>query len=137
MTPFALLIYAAGLSRREASQFLDISENSINKMSRGITSPPDGAVKELRELIVLQMIRSAETLSKIMSEADARGVLPKELYIVKPSTHEEAVGLGWPCIGAWKGYAMHLVIASPVAIDLISLEAAKALNEQDESTVIH
>ena len=100
MTPFALLCDLAGLSQREAGEFLKMSLSSVDKMRRGLRSAPPGALGELRHLIEKQERAAGEAYRLILASREA-----DEIQLGYPADDHEAQSLGWPCVGAWKAMA--------------------------------
>jgi hypothetical protein len=116
MTPAALLISLAGLSQREASEFLKVRLDTVKSWSRAnkpaLASP--GILAELRALIAKQDRAAREALKIIR----ARKPAPDEIEIGYPADDYEAKSLGWPCIGAWAGMAARVVAEIDVPVIL-------------------
>ena len=103
MTPFALLLELAGLSQREACEFLKISPSSVDKMRRGLRAAPPGVIGHLRGLIYKQERVARETLAIVCKGA------PDRIEIGFPADDHEARSLGWPCVGAWSAMAARVL----------------------------
>ena len=113
MTPFALLLDLAGLSQREAGEFLKMSPSSVDKMRRGLRSAPPGALGELRALIAEQERTAAATLELVRGEGEIM------VEIGYPADDAEARALGWPCVGAWAGMAARVTAGLETAPRLV------------------
>lgn len=46
-TEFKSALALCGFSRKEAAAFLDVSESSVDKWSRGVSDPPNGVWRDL------------------------------------------------------------------------------------------
>lgn len=123
MTPAALLIQLAGLSHREAADFLRIRLDTVKSWHRahGANGTSDGILSELRALIAQQERTAAQAIAQMAQMADiarengedAEGVLGY------PADDYEARSLGWPCVGAWRAMAARVIAAAPVRIILV------------------
>ena len=109
MTPFALLCQLAGLSQREASDYLKISPSSVDKMARGVRKPLASLLDDLRELIKDQDNAARVTLALCD---------PKEIELVYPANDAEARALGWPCVGACRAMIARVVANADVPVIL-------------------
>lgn len=114
MTPFALLCQACGLSQREAADLLDISHSSVDKMSRGIRSVPEGVLDELRALHAV-IRRASEEAFKVLSSAPTE----VEIEIGYPADDHEARALGFPCVGAWRAMCAGAIARLPQRVRLV------------------
>lgn len=110
MTPFALLLGAAGLSHREASDFLQVRLDTIHAWSSGRNNCRPAVLTELRALIQKQDRAAREAIAQI---EQARSHHPAaEIELGYPTDDHEAQGLGWPCVGAWRAMAARVVVAA-------------------------
>lgn len=124
MTPAAMMITLAGLSHREAAEFLGIRLDTVQSYFRrtGAKSAPTGMLNELRRLIALQQRAADETLTLIankMEATKAAGDVLSEIDIGFPADDYEAQALGFPCVGAWQAMAARVVAGSAVPIRLV------------------
>lgn len=113
MTPFAILRTLAGLSIREASEFLNAQEDTAKKWNRGARNAPPGVINELRGLIAKQELAASEALALI---GDGQ---PEVIELGYPSDDYEAKALGWPCAAAWGAVAARIMAGSNVTIKLV------------------
>lgn len=120
MTPAALLIQLAGLSHREAADFLRVRPDTVKSWHRavGANGTSNGILDELRALIAQQERTAAQAIAQMADIArehgkDAEGVLGY------PADDYEAQALGWPCVGAWRAMAARVIAAAPVKIVLV------------------
>jgi hypothetical protein len=116
MTPFATLVKLAGLSHREASEFLGIREQQCKDMASGRRRTPSGVIIELSGLIRRQEAAAAVALSRI-EDGDA-----ETIAIPSPANDAEAAALGWPSVGAWGAMAARVVALSTRPIDFAAAE---------------
>ncbi|MBF0325968.1 MAG: hypothetical protein HQL42_12980 [Alphaproteobacteria bacterium] len=120
MTPTALLISLAGLSHRDASEFLNIRLDTVQSYfrHRRPADARDGVKAELKKLIARQERAAAEALDLIEQQTAGRpGALDVEIGY--PADDHEAQALGFPCVGAWQAMAARVVARSPVPIRLV------------------
>lgn len=120
MTPAALLIQLAGLSHREAADFLRVRLDTVKSWHRAHSAngTSDGILSELRALIAQQERTAAQAIAMMAGiarehGADADGILGY------PTDDHEAQALGWPCVGAWRAMAARVIAAAPVKIVLV------------------
>ena len=110
MTPFALLLGAAGLSHREASDFLQVRLDTIHAWSSGRNNCRPAVLSELRDLIQKQERAAREAIAQI---EQARALDPAaEIELGYPTDDYEAENLGWPCVGAWRAMAARVLVAA-------------------------
>jgi hypothetical protein len=110
MTPFTLLLGAAGLSHREASDFLQVRLDTIHAWSSGRNNCRPAVLTELRALIQKQDRAAREAIAQI---EQVRSQHPAaEIELGYPTDDHEAQGLGWPCVGAWRAMAARVVVAA-------------------------
>jgi hypothetical protein len=116
MTPFALLLGTAGLSHREASDFLQVRLDTIHTWSSGRNNCRPAVLAELRDLIQKQERAAREAIAQI---EQVRSQHPAaEIELGYPTDDYEAKGLGWPCVGAWRAMAARVVVAAlPVRLE--------------------
>lgn len=114
MTPFALLCQACGLSQREAADLLNVSPSSVDKMSRGIRSAPEGVLAELRSLHAA-IRRASEEAFQALSSAP----VGMEIEIGYPADDHEAQALGFPCVGAWRAMCAGAIARVPHRVVLV------------------
>lgn len=125
MTPFALLLRLSGLSHREAAAFLGVSPSSIDKMARGVRSTPAGIIEDMRELIDRQAADA--TLDLIYDKVS------DEIELGYPADDHEARTLGWPCVGAWTGWAARIVAEADVPVRLVPRGSTVVTAAADEN----
>lgn len=115
MTPAALLLSLAGLSHREASDFLGVRLDTVKSWHRKInpSHASAGIIADLRLLIARQAQSADEQLALI----SASGADQVELGY--PADDHEAQTIGWPCVGAWQAMAARVVANSPVPVRLV------------------
>ena len=100
MTPFALLASLAGLSHREAAEFLNVRVDTAKSWSAGRRACPAYALDELKALIARQERAARE---------------PDAIELGYPADDAEARALGWTCVGAWRAMAARLLAVEPRA----------------------
>lgn len=125
MTPFALLCELAGLSHREAGEFLSVRLDTAKSWSAGRNPSPAGALDELKRLIGRQRQAAEAALAEIGRAANREGP-PDMIEIGYPADDAEAQGLGWPCVGAWRAMAARIVAESPLPVRLVARGATPA-----------
>lgn len=118
MTPFAVLCGLAGLSHREAGDFLGVRLDTVKSWSAGRNRTAPGAVDELRALIARQTKAADEAVAHIARLSKSHGT-PDEIEIGFPADDHEARALGWPCVGAWAAMAARVLAASDAPIRLV------------------
>lgn len=120
MTPAALLIQLAGLSHREAAEFLGVRPDTVQSWHRrrNPSAAGRGVIDDLRTLIAKQERAAAEAVAQMAKLARKHGA-PAEIEIGYPADDHEARHLGWPCVGAWRSMAARVVAASPMPIKLV------------------
>lgn len=132
MTPFAALCRLAGLSIREASEFLDVPTNTANKWAQGSRNAPPGVMGELRSLVERQETAAAEALDLIDRQRQS-GIVE----LGYPSDDHEARSLGWPCVGAWGAVAARIIAGTDAPITLVprgsTPATARAADEREIS----
>lgn len=109
MTPFASLQSLCGLANREAADFLEVTEDTVNSWRAGRRNAPEGALKELLDLwtaIDNAAAEAAEEMMGLFADQDAR---PGLIEIGYPTDDHEAQQLGFPCVGAWRQMAGRLI----------------------------
>ena len=118
MTPIALLISLAGLSQREASEFLGVRIDTVQSWHRKSNppTPRQGVIDELRALITRQEALADAALADIIMMTP----MPDMIEMGFPTDDHEAQILGWPNIGAWAGMAARIVAASPIPVSLVT-----------------
>jgi len=112
VTPFSALIRLAGLSIREASEFLNIRPDTAASYATGRRTPAPGHIDELRALIGRQARAADEALDIIDAQA------ADETELGYPADDYEAQALGWPSTGAWGAVAAR-IIAKTVRVKLV------------------
>jgi transcriptional regulator with XRE-family HTH domain len=118
MTPIAILLDLAGLSQREAAEFLKCSPSSIDKMARGVRSAPAGIIDELRTLIDRQE-EAADYFIDQLDELIAEHGAPETIELGFPADDHEAQTLGWPCVGAWSAMAARVIAQTDLPCVLV------------------
>lgn len=118
MTPFAILCAHAGLSHREAGDFLGVRLDTVKSWSAGRNRTAPGALDELRALIARQAKAADEAVAQIARLAKSHGA-PDKIEIGYPASDHEARSLGWPCVDAWAAMAARVLVASPIPISLV------------------
>jgi hypothetical protein len=113
MTPFALLASLAGLSHREAGDFLSVRPDTVQSWAIGRRECPPGPLDELRGLIARQKKAADEALQLVVQNA------PDEIELGFPAGDSEARDLGWPCVGAWGAMAARFIAACPARVRLV------------------
>jgi len=121
MTPFSALCGLAGLSLREASEFLHVPRNTINSWTTGRRSTPPGALDELQKLIHKQRSSAEDIILQIHDLAESNDT-PAEIEIGFPANEHEAKALGWPSVGAWAAMAARVIASSQHRICLVPRE---------------
>jgi hypothetical protein len=107
VTPFALLASLAGLSHREAAEFLSVRLDTAKSWASGRNGCRAEILEELRGLVQLQERAARETLALIAAgDAD-------RIELGYPADDEEARSLGWPCVGAWAAMAARVISGEP------------------------
>lgn len=134
MTPFGALAALAGLSHREAADFLAMRLDSVKSAVTGRRAAPPGAIADLAALITAQEHAARETLMEIEAAVKKHG--PVDGFdLGYPADDHEAALLGFPCVGAWGAMAARIVAASPVPIRMsprgASLPTAAAVDEHE------
>ena len=131
MTPFAALTKLAGLSIREAGEFLSVPLNTANKWAQGARGAPPGVIDELVALITRQGIAAREALAMI-----AAGDMD-EIELGYPADDHEALSLGWPCVGAWGAVSGRIIAGSKCPVRLVprgaTVATAAAADERDRN----
>ena len=120
MTPFGLLAALAGLSHREASDFLNVRPDTVQSWHRK-TYPKNaspGVIEELKSLIALQERAAAEFLNHLAELTKLNGP-PVDIELGYPTDDYEAQTLGCPCVGAWQAMAARVIAKSPVPVRLV------------------
>jgi len=117
-TPFALLVSLAGLSHREASEFLCVRLDTVRSWSSGRNNCPVGALTDLCKLILKQERSALEALVQIEALESAHGA-PDVIQLGEPVDDDDAQALGWPCVGAWRGMAARIVAKSPRRVEIV------------------
>ena len=129
MTPFALLSSLAGLSHREAAEFLGVRLDTAKSWASGRNGCRAEVLGELRGLIALQERAARETLALIA--ADDSDVIE----IGFPTDDAEAASLGWPGVGAWAAMAARVVAGTDRAVRLVprgsTVATAAAADERE------
>jgi len=115
MTPFAVLCALAGLSHREAGDFLGVRPDTVKSWSAGRNRTAPGAIVELRTLVARQERAAAEAVAQIAKSHGA----PDEIEIGYPADDHEARSLGWPCVGAWAAMAARVLATADAPIKLV------------------
>jgi hypothetical protein len=110
MTPFALLLGAAGLSHREASDFLQVRLDTIHAWSSGRNNCRPAVLDELLALIQKQERAAREAIAQIEQTRSHHPAA--EIELGYPTDDYEAKGLGWPSVGAWRAMAARVVVAA-------------------------
>lgn len=95
-TTFKLLLQSSGLSRSEAAQFLDVSEESVRSWYTGRRNCPDGVIEDMYTLIDRQEGEALQALDVIENSPDNL----QEIEISAPATDKESLSIGWPCFNA-------------------------------------
>lgn len=113
MTPFALLTSLAGLSHREAAEFLSVRLDTVKSWASGRNGCRDSVLGELRSLIALQERAARQALAII------RRGKPEEVELGFPADDAEACDLGWPCAGAWGAMAARVIAGTDRPVDLV------------------
>ena len=114
-TPFTILVSLAGLSHREASEFLCVRLDTIRSWSSGRNRCPDGALDDLKKLILKQARTASEALDQISRLETSHG-LPEAVELGEPLDDDDAQSIGWPCLGAWRGMAARVIAEAPKGI---------------------
>ena len=120
MTPVTLLISMAGLSHREASDYLRVRLDTVQSWHRK-TKPnqaSEGVIGELKALIAAQENASNQFLDMVKTISAQHGV-PDVIELGYPADDHEAQALGLPCVGAWMAMAGRCVARSPIRIKLV------------------
>jgi hypothetical protein len=112
MTPFKLLLNLSGLSQREASDYLNISKSTVDKLSREKFKANEGIIKELRNLIAKQHSAANKALALIHEQA----AMPTYIEIGYPANDREAQTLGWPSVGAWSAMTARIISQCSIPI---------------------
>lgn len=118
MTPAALLMELAGLSHREAAEFLRVRIDTVKSWSAGRNAINAGALAELQGLIARQERAASETLAQMRAMMAAHGS-PDEIEVGYPADDHEARTMGWPCVGAWSAMFARVIAAAPAKIVLV------------------
>ena len=103
MTPFAALCRLAGLSVREAGEFLRIRPDTAQSYGSGKRSPGPGHIAEMQALIAQERRIAARLLlgwraARAAGEADA-------IEIAVPALDADARRIGLPTVGAFEAAA--------------------------------
>ena len=137
MTPAAVLISLAGLSHREAADFLGVRLDTVQSWHRK-TRPnqaSDGVIRELKALIETQE-RAAEQQLDVIARLAVEHGAPDAIEIGYPVDDHEAKTLGLPCVGAWAAMAARVVGRSPIPIRLVprgsTIATAAAVQAHDK-----
>lgn len=109
---FSTLRAAAGLSLAETADYLNVSQKNVERWVDGVREPPEGVIKEMAELVVLQ----TKAVEKHLSFMKTNGV--KQAEIGYPVDNEEAKSMGWPSVGAVKVVLGRIVAGSEALITL-------------------
>jgi len=117
-TPFSLLVSLAGLSQREAGDFLGVRIDTVKSWSSGRNRCPDGALAELRALFVKQAQTAQETLAEIERLEIGYGS-PDAIELGEPVDDDDARSIGWPCVGAWRGMAARVVAGTDRPVEIV------------------
>lgn len=117
-TPFALLVSLAGLSHREAGDFLSVRIDTVKSWSSGRNRCPDGALAELRALVAKQARTASEALAQIKRLEIGHGA-PDAIELGEPASDKEAQSIGWPCVGAWRGMAARVVAETDTSVEIV------------------
>ena len=115
MTLFSLLESLGGISHREGAEFLDVRLDTVKSWAVGRNPAPPGALGEMKGLIAMQERAAREALAMIEREA----VDMIEIEIGYPADDNEALALGWPCVGAWAAMAARVVASSERPVRLV------------------
>ena len=119
MTPAALLVSLAGLSHREASDFLGVRLDTVqswHRKTRPNNSSP-GVIAELSALIRQQEEAAGQGLA-LIADRIRQGTI-ESIELGYPADEREAQALGLPCVGAWAAMAARVVAQSPVPVRLV------------------
>ena len=106
MTPFALLSRLAGLSHREAAEFLGVRIDTVKSWAAGRNGCRQDVLDELRALLAAEA-RAADEALTIVGETETEAI-----EIGYPASDAEASALGWPCVGAWGAMAARVIAGS-------------------------
>lgn len=117
-TAFSLLLSLSSLSHREAAELLCVRIDTIKSWSSGRNRCPDGALADMRDLIVKQERSAAEGLSQIARLA-AEDRAPDLVELGEPIDDDDAQSMGWPCVGAWRGMAARVVADAAVPVSIV------------------
>ncbi|WP_148293760.1 hypothetical protein [Azospirillum sp. B4] len=98
-TTLRAALLACGLSTREAAEFLNVRQDTINKAINGKERTPDGWLYELRALNLRQRRAAQHALDQVAVLTKEQGA-PVAVDYGVPVDDTEARHLGWPCIGA-------------------------------------
>ena len=120
MTPVALLIGLAGLSHREAAEFLEVRLDTVQSWHRSArpNKASPGVIAELAALIAHQERAADAALQQIAEITESHGP-PQAIDLGYPADDHEAQALGFPCVGAWEAMAARVVARSPIRIELV------------------
>lgn len=112
ITIFSTLRTATGLSLFETAAYLNVSQKNVERWVDGVRDPPEGVIKEMAELVVLQ----TKAVERQLSFMKTNGV--KQAEIGYPVDNEEAKSMGWPCVGAVKVILGRIIAGSDASIIL-------------------
>lgn len=124
-TAFGILVALAGLSHREAAEFLGVRLDTVKSWSSGRNKCPAGAIRELRTLILRQQHAAAEVLAQIERLASAQGA-SDVIELGEPIDDAEAQSLGWPCVGAWRAMTARVVAGADRQIVVVPRDPTPA-----------
>ena len=125
-TPFALLLQLSGLSHREAADFLAVRLDTVKSWSSGRNQCPDGAIADMRRLMAQQDRTAAEALAQIAQLKTDHGS-PNVVELGEPVDDDDAQSIGWPCVGAWRGMAAHVVANAPPEVEIQIVQRGSTL----------
>lgn len=111
-TPFALLNLLAGLSQREAAEYLCVRPDTVKSWCAGRNACPEGAHRDMRDLIAKQKRAAAEAIAQIKRLSLDHGS-PDVIELAEPVDDDDAQAIGWPSVGAWRGMAARVVLGAP------------------------
>ena len=117
-TPFSLLVLLAGLSQREAGDFLGVRIDTVKSWSSGRNRCPDGALADMRRLVAQQERTASEALAQIEHMESGHG-LPDAIELGEPVDDDDARSIGWPCVGAWRGMAARVVAGTDRPVEIV------------------
>ena len=122
-TPFKMLRSLAGLSQREASDFLSVRLETIKAWETGRKSQaPASVLTELRDLIDLIDQGADNALDVILEKIERTAGSDKAIIELGYCVDDhEAQSLGLPCVGAHNALLARVIAGAPdnVTIELV------------------